>query len=57
MLALNRDSTKFQAKVVGAFILAIQIEVLSEEFHGRFFLKINLTENLKIADVGYGVGS
>ena len=54
---MNQNSTKFQARAIGAFILAVQIEILSEEFNGRFFLKINLTENLKIADVGYGIGS
>ena len=57
MSALNRDSAKFQARVVGALILAVQIKVLSEELHSRFFLKIYLTENLKIADIGYRVGS
>ena len=48
---LNQNSTKFQARAVGAFILAVQIEILSEEFNGRFFLKINLIENLEIADI------
>ena len=57
MSALNLDSTKLQTKVVGAFVLAVQIKIFSEEFHGRFFLKIYLTKNLKIADFGYRVGS
>ena len=54
---LNRDSAKFQARVVRAFILAVQIKVLSEEFHSRLFLKIHLTENLEVADIGYGIGT
>ena len=57
MSALNWDSTKLQTKAVGAFVLAVQIKVFSEKFHGRFFLKIYLTKNLKIADIGYRVGS
>ena len=57
MSALNWDSTKFQDRAIGTLILAVQIKVLSEEFHNRLFLKIHLTENLKIADVGYGIGS
>ena len=51
MSALNQNSTMFQAGAVGVFILAVQIEILSEEFNSRFFLKINLAENLKIADI------
>ena len=43
--------TKFQARAVGVFILAVQIEILSKEFNSRFFLKINLAENLEIIDV------
>ena len=54
---LNGDSTEFQARAIGTLILAVQIKVLSEEFHSWLFLKIHLTENLKIADVGYGIGS
>ena len=54
---LNWNSAKFQAKAVGALILAVQVKVLSKELHSWFFLKIYLTKNLKIADVGYRVGS
>ena len=57
MSALNWDSTKFQDRAIGTLILAVQIKVLFEEFHSQLFLMIHLIENLKIADVGYGIGS
>ena len=44
------------AKVIGALILMVQIKILSKEFHSRFFLKVNLTEDLEVADIGYGIG-
>ena len=50
------NSTKLQTKVVGAFILAVQVKVFSEEFHSRFFLKVHLTKHLEVADIGYGIG-
>ena len=52
---LNRDASKFQAKAIGALVLAVQIKILSKEFHSRFFLKVHLAENLEVADIGYGI--
>ena len=55
--ALNRDASKFQAKAIGALVLPVQIKILSKELHGRLFLKVNLTEYLEVADIGYRIGS
>ena len=53
--ALNRDASMFQARAIGALVLAVQIKILSKEFHSRFFLKVHLAENLEVADIGYGI--
>ena len=54
--ALNRDASKFQAKAIGALVLAVQIKILSKEFHSRFFLKVTTqrTWKLQILDMELG---
>ena len=49
------DASKFQARAIGALILAVQIKILSKEYHSRFFLKVHLAENLEVANIGYGI--
>ena len=49
--ALNGDSTKFQARPVGALILAVQIKELSKEQQAGLFSKIDFAEYLKVADI------
>ena len=52
---LNRHSAKFSIGAVRKFGTAVQVEEISEKFNRRFFLHINFTKHLKIADVGHRV--
>ena len=54
---LNRHSAKFRIGAVRKFSAAVQVEEVPEEFNSRFFLKVNFTEHLEIADVGHRVWS
>ena len=54
---LNRHSAKFSIGAVRKFSAAVQVKEVPEEFNSRFFLKVNFTEHLKIADVGQRVRS
>ena len=49
--ALNGDSTKFQARPVGALVLAVQIKELSKEQQAGLFSKIDFAEYLKVANI------
>ena len=54
---LNRHSAKFSIGAVIKFSAAVQVEEVPEEFNSWFFLKVNFTEHLEIADVGHRVRS
>ena len=56
-LFLNRHSAKFSIGAVRKFSMAVQVEEVSEKFNSWFFLQINFTEHLKIANVGHRVRS
>ena len=47
--AFNGDSTKFQARPVGALVLAVQIKELSKEQQAGLFSKIDFAEYLEVA--------
>ena len=55
--ALNGDSTKFQARSVGALSLAVQIKEFSEEQQAGLLSKVDLAEYLEVAYVGHRIGS
>ena len=54
---LNRHPAKFSIGAVGKFSTAVQVEEVSEKFNSQFFLQINFTEHLEIANVGHRVRS
>ena len=54
---LNQHPAKFSIGAVGKFSTAVQVEEVSEKFNSRFFLQINLTKDLEVADVGHKVWS
>ena len=54
---LNRHPAKFSIGAVSKFSTAVQVEEVSEKFNSRFFLQINFTEHLEIANVGHRVRS
>ena len=51
--SLNGDATKFQAWPVGALVLTVQVENLSEEQQAGLFSKVHLAEHLEVADIGH----
>ena len=54
---LNGDATKFQAWPVGALVLTVQVEKLSEEQQAGLFSKVNFAEHLEVAYIGHRIGS
>ena len=54
---LNRHTTKFSVGAVREFGPAVQMEKVSKELNSWFFLKVNFTEHLEIADIGHRVRS
>ena len=49
--ALNRDSTKFQARAVREFILVVQIKIFPKEVDAGLLLKVYFAEDLEVADI------
>ena len=47
--SLNGYSTKFQARPVGALVLAVQIKELSEEQQAGLLSKVDFAEHLEVA--------
>ena len=54
---LNGYPTQLKTKSIGHLILAAHIEIVSKEINLSLLLKIHFTEDLKVADVGNGVGT
>ena len=54
---LNRHPAKFSIGPVCKFSTTVQLKEVSEKLDGRFFLQINLTKHLEIADIGPRVRS
>jgi hypothetical protein len=56
-LPLNRHSTKINARTICTFGLMIDIEEVPKDRDSRLCLKINLTEDLELTQIGQRVGS
>ena len=54
---LNGDPTEFSIGSVYKFGAPVQVEEIPKQFHSWLFLEVRFTENLKVAYIGYRVGS
>ena len=55
--SLDGDATKFQAWPVGALVLTVQVEELSEEQQAGLLSKVDFAEHLEVAYIGHRIGS
>ena len=55
--SLNGDAAKFQAWPVGALVLTVQLEELSEEQQAGLLSKVDFAEHLEVAYIGHRIGS
>ena len=54
---LNGDATEFSIGSIYKFGARVQMEEIPEQLHSWLFLEVRFTENLKVAYIGYRVGS